>query len=195
MPETSATFRALGAEVTVSDAIAWGGEDIIVDLNAPLPRRLRGRYDVVVDPGTLEHCFNIAQAFENVDALLRPGGFVYHQDAFAFPNHGFWSISPTAFFDYYQSRGYELGVPYRFDGSFDDTGFIPRMKPISPFEADLTSPLPAIGIYTFRKTRATSKVLSPWPIQRCYSSLSRDIALTEFLQRPLEIIATRSSPE
>ena len=112
MLEAKSLFSSFGADAFVSDAIAWGGEDFELDLNLTLgwwrSRRI-GRFDIIVDPGTLEHCFNIARAFINLDMLLRPGGFIYHQDAIAFPNHGLWSISPTTFFDFYEPRGYELG--------------------------------------------------------------------------------------
>ena len=84
MVETTALFRARGADVTVSDAISWGGEDIVLDLNRPVKRALRNAFDIIVDPGTLEHCFNIAQAFANVDAMLKTSGIVYHQAAAAF---------------------------------------------------------------------------------------------------------------
>jgi len=135
--ETKGVLRALGAEPVVTDAIPWGGEDHVLDLNLPLEPKLRAKLEaaeIIVDPGTLEHCFNIAQAFDNVDQLLQPRGFVYHQAAAAFPNHGFWSISPTAFFDFYQSRGYDLGRAYYWEGWSDSYGFVPNRVEAPPFE-------------------------------------------------------------
>ena len=73
--------------MVVIDAIKWGLEDHVVNLNEQLSFRhlfTLGRFDLVVDPGTLEHCFDIAQAFDNVCSLLAEGGFVVHEAAIAF---------------------------------------------------------------------------------------------------------------
>lgn len=184
MPETKATFAKFGADAKICDATAWCAEDFVLDLNRPLPRRHRGRFDIVIDPGTLEHCFNIAQAFANVDLLLRPGGFVYHQAAMAFPNHGFWSISPTAFFDFYQSLGYELGRPYRSAGRSSFSIFVPRYVAIDPFAAVFPpGGLPMTGSYLFRKRDdyvAPRQAHASSLIQRCYSALARDPPMTDF---------------
>lgn len=186
MAEIKPLIATFGGDAVVSDAIAWGGEDLILDLNekvSPLRRWRLGRFDLIVDPGTLEHCFDIARAFDNVDRLLAPSGFVYHQSAIAFPNHGFWSLSPTAFFDFYQSRGYQLGRPKRWDGGLDPEGFIVRFADLDPFAPIVGLPSPAIGTFVFRKLSMPIQItLRKHPIQRCYSGLSRDLDLQEFSQ-------------
>ena len=85
MVETKGLFQSLGCDVTVADAISWGGEDVMIDLNLRAPENMWEWFDIIIDPGTLEHCFNIAQAFDNVDRMLRVGGIVYHQNAIALP--------------------------------------------------------------------------------------------------------------
>ncbi|MBK9946885.1 MAG: hypothetical protein IPP12_06855 [Nitrospira sp.] len=70
MVETKGLFQSLGCEVTVADAIRRGNEDVVMDLNHPAPENMCGRFDIIIDPGTLEHCFNIAQAFDNIDRML-----------------------------------------------------------------------------------------------------------------------------
>ncbi len=186
MLESRGLYQALGCDVEISDALSWGGEDFVLDLNHPIKRSLRGRYDIIVDPGTLEHCFNIAQAFENVDALLTRGGFIYHQNAIAFPNYGFWSISPTAFFDFYDSKGYELGQPYCFGPVLDKHGFVPTLVPIDPFGENPPSPR-IIGSYVFRKSDTPSLIptwpLKTYPTQRCYTGKSRTPVLVDFLTK------------
>src|SRR5262249_35620403 len=117
MLESRRVFSALGAEVTISEGIPCGSEDLVIDLNMPVKKT--ACYDIIVDPGTLEHCFNIAQAFDNMDRMLAPRGFVFHTDVVALPNHAFFSISPTAFYDFYQSRGFELGTAYVWIGAKD----------------------------------------------------------------------------
>ena len=41
----------------------------IADMNEPLPQNLFGKYDTVIDGGTLEHIFNVPQAFKNCSLL------------------------------------------------------------------------------------------------------------------------------
>ena len=183
MLETKGVLRALGAEPTVADALAWGGEEYVLDLNHPLELNQRAEDeipDIIIDPGTLEHCFNIAQAFDNVDRLLKPGGFVYHQAAAAFPNHAFWSISPTAFFDFYQSRGYELGRAYYWQGSSDAYGLVPKRVEAAPFAANVQLTKNLVASYLFRKPSTPAPPLTDYPIQRCYTTLSREVELFDW---------------
>ena len=185
MCEAKSLLNALNAECVIVDAISWGGEDFVVDLNLPLSEELAkrlGSFDLIVDPGTVEHCFNIAQVFITINKLVAPLGYVYHQVAVAFPNHGFWSISPTALFDFYESRNYVLGLPYIWRGSCDQQGFEPRFQEILPYAplTEVASPLG--GSFVFQKS-ANETLETPenfFPIQRCYSGRSRDISMTDF---------------
>ena len=182
MLEARALFRQLGGEPTISDAIASGLEDIILDLNKPVEdTSLLGAFDLIVDPGTLEHCFNIAQAFDNVDRMLAPDGFIYHEAAAAFPNHGFWSISPTAFFDFYEQRGYRLGRAYYWDGAVDSDGLIPRLAMAAPFEQQVPSDQNRIACYVFQKSVAPDGKTAEYPTQRKYAAASRTLKVHDFI--------------
>jgi hypothetical protein len=44
------------------------------DFNQPLPAGLHEKYSLVLDSGTLEHVFNIAQALKNCMQMVRVGG-------------------------------------------------------------------------------------------------------------------------
>ncbi len=78
---------------------------ILHDLNLPLPERHRGQFDAVIDFGTLEHVFDVAQALRNCAALLRPGGQVLHVvPGNNLCGHGFWQFSPEAFLSFYTDR-------------------------------------------------------------------------------------------
>ncbi len=44
------------------DLVASRGGERILDLNGPLEADLVGGFDVVLDAGTMEHCFNVGQA-------------------------------------------------------------------------------------------------------------------------------------
>ena len=69
-----------------------------IDLNISLIL-LYCQYDLVMDSGTAEHCFNIGQTFENYFHMLKPGGLLLQYIPFLSPNHGFWSANPTVVFD------------------------------------------------------------------------------------------------
>ena len=83
-----------------------------MDLNYPLPiptpEPLLEPFGVILDLGTLEHCFNAPQALETMQQLIAPGGFIIHWNPFYMPNHGFYSFNPTFYADWYKSRGFTL---------------------------------------------------------------------------------------
>src|SRR3546814_19736456 len=59
--DSLAVLDRLGLDVTVIDIVAARGNERIVDLNEPLPDDLRNRFDIVIDTGTCEHCFNVGK--------------------------------------------------------------------------------------------------------------------------------------
>lgn len=93
--------QVLGARSYRSlDVSSYQGSEIIANLNHPLPAQHLGRYDVVIDAGTLEHLANLSTALSNIFGLLKPGGIYY----FGVPcnnwvDHGFFQFSPTFFRD------------------------------------------------------------------------------------------------
>jgi hypothetical protein len=106
--ETSSALGLLGCEVEYVDIRPSRGCERVVDLNGPLPDDLVGRFDCVLDAGTVEHCFNVAQAFENCVNALGNEGSVLHVNPLSWVNHGFWSISPGAYADFYGLRGFSV---------------------------------------------------------------------------------------
>ena len=70
-----------------------------VDLNESIPENLYCAYDILIDSGTAEHCFNIGKVFENYFHMLKPGGILLQYIPFMSPNHGFWSVNPTVVYD------------------------------------------------------------------------------------------------
>lgn len=91
-------------EVVYADIVSHRGEERIIDLNTRIEW---GRtYDVVLDGGTSEHCFNIGQVFDNIHRAV--GRFVIHVNPLNMVNHGFWNISPTAYHDFYGQNGYTM---------------------------------------------------------------------------------------
>lgn len=96
-------FKAYGIEDIVSlDYSDYEGADILFDLNDELPVELCGKYELVLNGGTLEHIYDIARAMDNMNKLVKEGGSIIHISPCAgWVNHGFYSISPTFFQDYY----------------------------------------------------------------------------------------------
>lgn len=79
----------------------------VLDLNHPVPADLHGRYDLVYDGGTMEHCFNCVAFLQNTIDLVKPGGrVIHHVPVNNWVNHGFYQFSPTLFFDFYETNGF-----------------------------------------------------------------------------------------
>ena len=106
--DTQLVFRSLGLDPVFVDIVQDRGVEQILDLNKPIPAELEQNFDVVVDPGTLEHCFNVGQAFKNVSAMTKVGGILVMASPLNLYNHGFWNFNPTAYADYFTSNGFKL---------------------------------------------------------------------------------------
>lgn len=98
-------FKMFGfVEVHAVDVMPYEGADIIFDLNRDdaLPDDLYEKFDLVIDGGTLEHVFNVNNAIRNMSYMVKENGYIFHLvPAAGLVNHGFYSISPTFFLDYY----------------------------------------------------------------------------------------------
>ena len=92
--------------IDISD---FEGATIIHDMNVETPDELKGKYDTVIDAGTIEHIYNIPQALDNVSYLCKPGGQIIHMlPANNQCGHGFWQTSPELFFSLYSEKnGYK----------------------------------------------------------------------------------------
>lgn len=153
-------FHDIGKRAVYLDIHASRGKEIIVDLNKDLSRNLSDRGDIVIDCGTIEHCFNIGQAFANCAALCRVGGTVLHTNPLNATNHGFYSISPTAYVDFYEGRGFQIEWLEAFTG---------------PKEAREFSPVPLTGRFgapenswLVVEARKTDRAEEGWPMQSKY---------------------------
>lgn len=109
MADAVSFFRVIGAtEVLAVDIVASRNVERIVDLNEPLPEDFNDHFDVIIDPGTLEHCFNCGQAMKNIAESLRVGGYIFTAGPLNMYNHGFYSYNPTLYIDFYGQNGFEL---------------------------------------------------------------------------------------
>lgn len=106
--ESQDLFSALDFELEIVDNASSRGGEIPLDLNEPVPEHYHERYALVIDHGTCEHCFNIAQAIKNVATMVAKGGYVIHSNPLNMFNHGFYNLNPTWYHDFYKANGFEL---------------------------------------------------------------------------------------
>lgn len=106
VPEAESLFEALGFQLDVIDITAARGNEIILDLNDPVPYPYLQRYAIVLDSGTVEHCFNIGQAIRNIAGMVALGGASIHGNPLNMFNHGFYNLNPTWYHDFYEANGF-----------------------------------------------------------------------------------------
>jgi len=103
-----AFYRQLFAP-SITHAVDMGGTPSAIrqDLNRPLS--LANKYDVVINHGTAEHVFNIAQVFKSMHDATVPGGLMIHDSpCTGWVDHGFYCLQPTLFYDLAAANGYNL---------------------------------------------------------------------------------------
>jgi len=109
IPDAESFFGVFGAKLDVFDIVQERGGEILCDLNYPIAPDHAKQYDFVLDVGTLEHCFNIAQAAFNMAGLVKVGGMIFHENpSTGWNNHGFYALQPTWYADFYGQPGWEL---------------------------------------------------------------------------------------
>ncbi len=99
------------SEVSALDYSSYEGADLLYDMNEPIPSELEGRFDVVVEAGSLEHIFNFPVAIANLMKMTKVGGTIF---ACTVSNnlsgHGFYQFSPELIFRVFTAEnGFELG--------------------------------------------------------------------------------------
>lgn len=101
----------LGATAVDSiDFSDYEGSSLCHDLNQPIPPEWKGKYDFVIDGGTLEHVFNFPCAIRNAMELVAPGGcFFGCNPADNWLGHGFYQFGPELFFRVFTpENGFEM---------------------------------------------------------------------------------------
>jgi len=160
--ETISTLKLAGAKsVDVVDLIAHKKIERIVDLNVPQawPRR----YRLVINPGTLEHCFNLGQAWANAWNAMEFEGLLMQVAPVTMLNHGFWNINPIACSDWCAANGGRVRqlvfgrngsaadvTPKKIDDSDSGRGYLPEETVMYAMMQKLRDALPVWptqGIY------------------------------------------------
>jgi hypothetical protein len=165
-------FRLLGYETTESiDYFPDEHPTYVEDLNCSVPHTLHGRYSLVYDGGTMEHCFNSPQVMKNAVALVKTGGIViHHVPTNNWVDHGFYQFSPTLFFDFYGANGFtDLEMKIHFLGR--------RKESFIQYNPRIDDPLPYfLGSKTrvmifFKARKSVDPVDIRFPIQGRYREL------------------------
>lgn len=152
-------FRSLGVErFDCLDIKSLNGCEIVADLNRP---QELGPYDLVIDNGTLEHCFNIGQAALNAAHAVKVGGYIFHGNPISMVNHGFYMLSPTWYADFYKDNGWELE-------RFQITDHVTKAEPIKNLYARLKV---APELSNLVVAKRTSDQPMQWPTQTKYKEM------------------------
>lgn len=104
-------FSCLGFDTVHScDISGEESPDFIIDLNRPVPAELHGRYDTVIDSGTIEHIFDLKNVLSNIHALLKTGGRAVFMTVPVsnYVDHGYHMFSPQLLYDYYTVNNYRI---------------------------------------------------------------------------------------
>jgi hypothetical protein len=162
LPETRSVFQSIGIETSFVDIVASRGFETVLDLNQPAPPELLGRYDIVYDGGTMEHCFNVGQVMRNVLGFARKGGFIIHANPMNMYNHGFFNFNPTFYNDWYNQSGNAIASPFYavYGGVFET-----RVMTIDGTARILSVPDGTVLVVAAMKT---SDAEPAWPMQAKY---------------------------
>jgi len=104
LPETVEFVEKLGSSLVAVDVTQERGETF-ADLNEP---QSLGQFDLVIDSGTIEHCFNIGRAIKTAAESVKVGGVIFHLSPMTMINHGFYNICPTMYYDFYSQNGWTI---------------------------------------------------------------------------------------
>ena len=160
LPESFEFFEHMGATLECVDYHQTTGDEKIVDLNEPHDL---GKFDLVLDPGTLEHCFNIGQAIINASQAVKVGGRILHLSPMTMMNHGFYNICPTFFHDFYGQNNWEITTLEPLNASSMRFEFMSRFSPAMEY---------MLCCMALRRTEA----LMGYPIQSKYIQMHQKVA-------------------
>jgi hypothetical protein len=124
-------FQSLAdCEVLALDISDYEGAEVVHDLNLPLPRKYRGKFDFIFDGSSLDNIFNVTQALFSMSEMLRPGGrMMLYNTSNSHPT-GYLQFSPDWVWDYFAVNGYTDCKVYIHE--FPDADFEPVRPDVLP---------------------------------------------------------------
>jgi hypothetical protein len=79
------------------------------DLNAPVPASEHGRFQTILDIGSLEHVFDTRQCLDNCLRMVAPGGhYLLHTPVHGFYEHGLHVFNPAALIGALELNGFHI---------------------------------------------------------------------------------------
>ena len=91
--------------VDVLDVNNYENANIIQDLNKDIPTNLEGKFDTIIDGGSLEHVFDVKTALNNLKKMCKINGIIIHiSPTNNFCGHGFYQFSPNLFHSIYNEE-------------------------------------------------------------------------------------------
>lgn len=106
--DPSYIFNFHNFDMIVIDKIKHRGNEILADLNFNLDKSLHRSFDLLIDTGTLEHCFNVGTAFKNMCDLIKVGGVIMTCAPVSKINHGYYNFCPIMYDDGFITNGFDL---------------------------------------------------------------------------------------
>lgn len=104
-------FLILGfSEIKSLDVSKYQNAEIIFDLNKDnTPKKIRNRFDCILDGSTSEHIFSTLNVLKNIHRFLKKGGYVIHVTSLNnMSKDGFYQFHPNYFKDFYSVNGYKI---------------------------------------------------------------------------------------
>jgi SAM-dependent methyltransferase len=162
--------------LSILDYSSYEGATIIHDLNRPLPATLWGRFDAIIDGGSLEHVFNFPVAVENLMKMLKTGGYILLKSpANNLCGHGFYQFSPELMFRVFaRENGFDSTRIVFVESDFPSVELTPYCHAYEVSDPQrvgsrigLVSKKPVMMIVEARKTADVSVFAEP-PLQSDY---------------------------
>lgn len=120
---------ALGVTaLTVIDYSPYQGANLVHDLNQPVPEELWGRFDSIIEAGSLEHIFNFPVAITSLMKMVKVGGSIFiTTPANNCCGHGFYQFSPEVMFRIFtQENGFELKRVAFLEAAYPPVALVPK---------------------------------------------------------------------
>lgn len=167
-PYAESLLTALGAHsVSSIDASAYEAPTFVGDLNREISHD--SRYSTVIDGGSLEHVFDVAQAFWNLTRLCEVGGRIMR----ALPvnnlnGHGFWQFCSDLMYSVYREEAGFSDTKVFYASTLNYGCWYLAPPPKSGSRVEIVSVEPVILLCVTRKVR---EVEFASPVQPYYSGV------------------------
>ena len=167
-------YHALGfAEVDSVDIASHDDPTFLYDMNQPGAADSIGReYDVILEVGTIEHVFHIPNALWNIASLCKLDGEIIHWAPMNnWPNHGYYQLQPSLFFDFYQHNGFDI-TEAKIIRTVDDSERTHIARDYT-YEKSFQSPIPQDGhkyLFLCRAKKREQREVMSMPFQGAYES-------------------------